>query len=87
MGLAHAARAEKWPVMPVSRAGFRLVPYDFFDRNPALDVRRRPDELTADGHARLLQNTRQALTLNLPSGESSRLEGLMSRWMTPFLWA
>jgi primary-amine oxidase len=39
MGLSHAARAEEWPVMPVSRAGFRLVPHNFFDRNPALDVR------------------------------------------------
>jgi primary-amine oxidase len=39
MGLSHAARAEEWPVMPVSRAGFRLVPHQFFDRNPALDVR------------------------------------------------
>jgi primary-amine oxidase len=39
MGLSHAARAEEWPVMPVSRVGFRLVPHNFFDRNPALDVR------------------------------------------------
>jgi primary-amine oxidase len=39
MGLSHAARAEDWPVMPASRAGFRLVPHNFFDRNPALDVR------------------------------------------------
>jgi primary-amine oxidase len=38
MGLSHAARAEEWPVMPVSRAGFRLVPHNFFDRNPSLDV-------------------------------------------------
>jgi primary-amine oxidase len=39
MGLSHAPRAEDWPVMPVSRAGFRLVPHNFFDRNPALDLR------------------------------------------------
>jgi primary-amine oxidase len=39
MGLSHIARAEEWPVMPVSRAGFRLLPHNFFDRNPALDVR------------------------------------------------
>lgn len=38
MGLSHAARAEEWPVMPAARAGFRLVPHNFFDRNPALDV-------------------------------------------------
>jgi primary-amine oxidase len=39
MGLSHAARAEEWPVMPVNRASFRLVPHNFFDRNPSLDVR------------------------------------------------
>lgn len=39
LGVTHAARAEEWPVMPVTRAGFRLVPHNFFDRNPALDVR------------------------------------------------
>jgi primary-amine oxidase len=39
MGVSHAVRAEEWPVMPVSRASFRLVPHNFFDRNPALDLR------------------------------------------------
>lgn len=39
MGLSHAPRAEEWPVMPVARTGFRLVPHNFFERNPALDVR------------------------------------------------
>jgi primary-amine oxidase len=39
MGVTHASRAEEWPVMPVARAGFRLMPHNFFDRNPALDVR------------------------------------------------
>jgi primary-amine oxidase len=37
-GTSHAARPEDWPVMPVERAGFRLRPFGFFDRNPALDV-------------------------------------------------
>jgi primary-amine oxidase len=37
-GTSHAARPEDWPVMPVERAGFRLRPWGFFDRNPALDV-------------------------------------------------
>lgn len=39
VGVTHAARAEEWPVMPVTRAAFRLIPHNFFDRNPALDVR------------------------------------------------
>jgi len=31
-------RPEDWPVMPVEYTGFSLVPFGFFDRNPALDV-------------------------------------------------
>jgi primary-amine oxidase len=38
MGVTHIGRAEEWPVMPVHRAGFRLVPGGFFTRNPGLDV-------------------------------------------------
>ena len=38
MGITHIPRPEEWPVMPVHRAGFRLVPVGFFARNPALDV-------------------------------------------------
>ncbi|WP_433521319.1 primary-amine oxidase [Nocardia pseudovaccinii] len=37
-GLTHAPRVEDWPIMPVDRAGFRLIPNGFFDRNPTLDV-------------------------------------------------
>jgi primary-amine oxidase len=37
-GVTHIARPEDWPVMPVEYAGFQLVPFGFFDRNPALDV-------------------------------------------------
>ncbi|KGM14007.1 primary-amine oxidase [Cellulomonas bogoriensis] len=39
-GLTHFPRTEDWPVMPVDRAGFRLTPSGFFDRNPTLDVPR-----------------------------------------------
>ena len=38
LGVTHVARPEEWPVMPVVRAGFRLVPDGFFVRNPALDL-------------------------------------------------
>jgi primary-amine oxidase len=34
----HSARAEDWPVMPVSSIGFTLKPINFFDENPANDV-------------------------------------------------
>ncbi len=37
-GLTHVARPEEWPVMPVARSGFRLVPDGFFEHNPALDL-------------------------------------------------
>ena len=39
-GLTHVPRPEEWPVMPVTRIGFKLLPAGFFDRNPALDVPR-----------------------------------------------
>jgi primary-amine oxidase len=38
MGTTHIPRPEEWPVMPVHRLGFRLMPNGFFARNPALDV-------------------------------------------------
>jgi primary-amine oxidase len=39
-GMHHVARAEDWPVMPVAWHGFELRPFDFFDRNPSLDLPR-----------------------------------------------
>jgi primary-amine oxidase len=39
-GMHHIVRAEDWPVMPVWHS-FELRPFDFFDRNPALDLPRR----------------------------------------------
>src|SRR6185437_15747428 len=38
MGITHNPRPEDWPVMPVHAAGFKLVPWGFFPRNPALDL-------------------------------------------------
>jgi primary-amine oxidase len=38
MGITHNPRPEDWPIMPVHEAGFKLVPWGFFDRNPALDL-------------------------------------------------
>ena len=45
-GTTHFVRPEEWPIMPVARAGFRLEPVGFFDRNPSLDV---PPPRTCDG--------------------------------------
>jgi primary-amine oxidase len=41
MGLHHVARSEDWPVMPTSLHELELRPFDFFQRNPALDLPRR----------------------------------------------
>jgi primary-amine oxidase len=40
IGMHHMVRAEDWPVMPVLWHRFELRPFDFFDRNPALDLPR-----------------------------------------------
>ena len=41
MGVNHLARPEDWPVMPMHRATFKLVPTGFFDRNPVMDVQKK----------------------------------------------
>jgi primary-amine oxidase len=38
MGITHNPRPEDWPVMPTDTAGFKLEPWGFFTRNPALDL-------------------------------------------------
>lgn len=42
IGFHHPVRAEDWPVMPVASHEFELRPFDFFQRNPALDLPSRP---------------------------------------------
>ncbi|KAL9243117.1 hypothetical protein vseg_017045 [Gypsophila vaccaria] len=37
-GVTHVPRLEDWPVMPVERIGFMLMPHGFFNSSPAVDV-------------------------------------------------
>jgi primary-amine oxidase len=37
-GAHHVVRPEDWPVMPVTKVGFHLKPFGFFDGNPILDL-------------------------------------------------
>ncbi len=41
-GMHHMVRAEDWPVMPVLWHDFVLRPFDFHDRNPALEAGMKP---------------------------------------------
>ena len=38
VGFHHVPRSEDWPVMPAHWTGFTLAPFNFFDRNPAINV-------------------------------------------------
>ena len=45
MGFHHVPQAEDWPVLSREHLSFELKPSNFFDRNPALDLRRAPFEV------------------------------------------
>ena len=45
LGHHHVTQAEDWPVMSTKKMCFELKPSNFFDRNPALDLRRAPFEV------------------------------------------
>ncbi len=38
MGITHIPRPEDWPVMPVHRIGFKLMPNNFFKQNPTINL-------------------------------------------------
>jgi primary-amine oxidase len=42
LGVHHTVRAEDWPVMPTAWHSFEIRPFDFFERNPALDLPKKP---------------------------------------------
>lgn len=45
VGFHHVTQAEDWPVLSRERLSFELKPSNFFDRNPAVDLRRAPFEV------------------------------------------
>ncbi len=47
LGFHHVTAAEDWPVLNREHTSLELLPANFFDRNPALDVRRAPFEVPA----------------------------------------
>ena len=38
----HVPRLEEWPIMPVTRASFNLIPDGFFNGNPTVHLRKDP---------------------------------------------
>jgi primary-amine oxidase len=42
VGFHHAPRAEDWPQMPIMWHEFQIRPYDFFPKNPAMDLPLKP---------------------------------------------
>ena len=40
IGMHHLTRAEDLPVMPTIWHSFKLRPHNFFNRNPAIDLRK-----------------------------------------------
>ena len=44
LGFRHQTRSEDWPVMPGLWHSFKLRPFNFFDRNPGVDVPSVPDQ-------------------------------------------
>ena len=38
VGFHHIPRSEDWPVMPMHWVGFTLMPFNFFDHNPSINV-------------------------------------------------
>lgn len=45
IGHHHVTATEDWPVLSMEPISFKLKPMNFFDRNPALDLRRAPFEV------------------------------------------
>jgi primary-amine oxidase len=45
VGFHHPTRVEDWPMMPAKWHHFTLRPFNFYDRNPSIDVPSRFQEI------------------------------------------
>jgi primary-amine oxidase len=49
LGITHMVRPEEWPIMNTHTLGFSLVPFGFFDSNPAIKKRRQAEKVIVQG--------------------------------------
>ncbi|KAK9045633.1 hypothetical protein V6N11_051542 [Hibiscus sabdariffa] len=54
-GITHVPGLEDWPVMPVERIGFMLMPHGFFNCSPAVDVPPNACELETKDYSEWFQ--------------------------------
>ncbi|KAK8943944.1 hypothetical protein KSP40_PGU002926 [Platanthera guangdongensis] len=59
-GVTHIPRLEDWPIMPVDRLGFMLMPHGFFNCSPAIDVPPSEIEMKENGNSKPVQNSLHA---------------------------
>lgn len=64
-GITHVPRLEDWPVMPVERIGFTLMPHGFFNCSPAIDVPPTCPETESNGTKAGLQSPTHGLLSKL----------------------
>ncbi len=61
VGLNHMPRPEEWPVMPAAEVSFKIAPFGFFDRNPAINLPEyHAEDASSDGKSAELKSGKKA---------------------------